>query len=253
MQAAVGFAQAMRRIKFFVFSLLGGIVFLALYALLQHGWMMLGSWIVFVMYLYFTMICHVAQRTRFLIKLIPLIVVCGSVAIVILTGLFTAVVREGAGEFFDGPRWERFFVGGEAVPFSPYHGSSVFWGLVVVVVGLLVACFGALRGLLRMLRVRHRLEGHAVRFTAPHKDYVVYWRGIRSLVVGETNVFVCKNDEEEEAALEYVNRPYSLRLSSPVLDGVLYLDTDKLISDAHQMGLDVHEEALATIITTSSS
>lgn len=189
-------------------------------------------WLAFVTYWAVRYFAPLSARSRYLFSTIPPLVLMFVASLFSLAGFFAYLVRNG---------W-RLFDGGVT------NAQLVVLQLLVVLVLAIPWSVRALIDTRRMLRTRHHLDGTVLRFYNMRKEVVVDLAALRSLVVGQHVVLLCQDSEEEEHAIEYVNRPTSRRLWPRLLEGVLYLETEGLVKELRGAGFAVVEDHFATIV-----
>ncbi|MBN1274788.1 hypothetical protein JXA12_00640 [Candidatus Woesearchaeota archaeon] len=247
------FTLIMRRLQFFVFSVLAGLLLGTTYLLVRMrttrptatlGITLIIVWASFAAYLYTIYFSRLSQKTKYLIKAVPIILICLGFSLIIIIGFIQYVTTTEGALRFRPPAAEP----GDVVAYAWYGALALLACSLLMPVITLIATMS----ILRMLRARHHIDGSTIRFHNHHKDWEIDLREVRSVVLGETNVVACKDIEEEDLALDVLNRPYQLSFVQRPLDGVLYLDNDQLIRDAQAAGLEVKQERLATIIKEST-
>lgn len=240
------FRESFDRYRCVVFSVLSSLVFLAgslAFSARPLSWGFLASFLmlsgVSALYFFLGRCSHLPQRTRYLVRVVPVLFLVVLIGGLVLAGFVLYLVHaqhplrlSSHGSAGDIP---RLFV------------------LSLLVLGLLLPFFAVLaaRDVLRVLRARHRVGLRAVTFFAGKREWVVRTDEYVALVLGENVVLACHDEEEVARAVDFVNRPLTQPLLARPLDGVHYVGTMRLAADMREKGFAVREARLALVARLS--
>ena len=189
-------------------------------------------WLILACYWYIRFFVELAPRKKYLITVLPPLFLMFPASIFILTGFLVFLSRNNWRILGDGAN----------------NAQLVVLQLIIVLLLIIPWSVGAGKDIRRALRTRHHVDGKELRFFTPDKELIVHLKDIRSLVLGQHVVLLCNSKSEEAHALEYLNRPTQHKMWPKRLDGVLYLDNEKLVKDLLAVGCKVDEERLARIV-----
>jgi hypothetical protein len=229
-----------RRIEFVVFSFLVlGSTFLIIFGAKPErkgALLLLAIAALLVAYLWLCLCASLSARTRTAVRIVPLALVAFTVGGLIVMGFLVAILDDGFS--WGGPAYfqQEGVLGSQDVRIIPFF--VLLMGIVLVFLA-----FASVKGLLQAARVRHHVSKDGVRFFTKKGAWEIAFADGGTLVVGEMVVLVCEEEDDEAvvAAVERLSRPSVARWRLKALEGVVFLDTDRLVQDLRAVGLRPEE------------
>lgn len=193
-------------------------------------------------YWYSIFLSDLSSRTRFLLRLLPIVVLSALTASLVLAGFILFLIRNG---------WRvDVFVpaaqGSGPLGFFNRRFFALEW--VGVMVLLLFFAFVSVVQLVRSLRTHHHVSVQGVRLFTQNGEWFIDISD-NFLVVGEYLVLAVRGQGDVAAAVDHVSHPSSFRVSPKTFDGVIYADTDRLVSDCKAVGFVVKKKGVCWVVS----
>jgi hypothetical protein len=237
------FRLSFRRWQFIVFSLLTCTILFAVLLVFskQISWQFILLFFLLVLfvvgYFYVGRLSALPERARYVVRALPVFVLVFVLAGFLLGGFFLYILRADA----------PFAMTGSGDAFA--HLPRILLLLIIVFalylpVLVIIAC----RELWLTLQTQHSVEKEGICFFTHKKEWLVRYTQYKAVVVGESLVLCCKDDDEIAAAVDFINRPLRQPLLQKSIDGTHFVRTDSLVSDLCARGFVAREEKLAVVI-----